>query len=160
MAAIALAVAATEACNTEPTRPSVRALRAPAAAPASLEEHDASPANDVPTAEALSELQVSLAPGMRELLRGESALPLAVDLPRASVDTCLRIVVAARVPTIAALMTEGRTAAISVSSTRALLDAKGPVCVQKGAPLRLEAQGTPSPDESTGVARYVVWVAP
>jgi hypothetical protein len=117
-------------------------------------EATSAPEVPAPTTDALALLGPSLAPGMREVARGESALPLSIVVPGESSDVCLRAVVAAGAPVAAALIAEGRTLALSEPGPRALLDAHGPICLRKGTHARIEAQGPRGP------ARYVVWASP
>jgi len=119
---------------------------APAASAARLVE--------VPSLDALAARATRLAPGMREILRGESAG--SVPLPEADHDTCIRAAFAGGGPVAAHLVGKGGSfLADAVAATDGVIGPDGPVCYRKGdAPLlRFEGQGE-------GSARYVVWAAP
>jgi hypothetical protein len=141
-------------CSTEATAPPAHAVPKAESSALVLPELAPSRTLEVPTIDSLVLLGSSLAPGMREVTRGEGRLPLSVDIPGASVDTCLRAVVAAGAPVVLALLANGRTLALSEAGVRAVLDAHGPVCLTRGIPARLEAQGP------EGIGRYVIWAAP
>jgi hypothetical protein len=92
---------------------------------------------------------------MREVARGESALPASIAITPASSDFCVRVVLGAGAPVVAALQTERQVLVVSEAGTRVLFDARGPICSRKGTALRVEVQGT-----KEGPVRYVVWMVP
>jgi hypothetical protein len=92
---------------------------------------------------------------MREVARGESPLPASVPLPAVRGDVCVRAVLAAKSPVIAALLTDsGSILAITEAGARTTLETRGPVCFPKGQSVRIEVQGQAS------FVRYVVWMTP
>jgi hypothetical protein len=96
----------------------------------------------------------SVAPGMREVARGQGSLPFSIPLPPAIADACVRTVVAAPSPVVAALVTDAGVLAITQASAQTTLEARGPVCFRKGQAARIEVQGQAS------FVRYVVWMTP
>jgi len=114
-------------------------VSAPAAAVASLDE--------------LAQKQRRLAPGMRELARGEGSSPAV--LPTLDHDECVRVAFASRAAsTVRLVARDGAVLAASEPSKEASLDARGPVCFRRGTEPRLEFDG------DAGDTRYVVWGAP
>jgi hypothetical protein len=110
---------------------------------------------DAPSVEALALLLPSVAPGMREIERGESPLPASIALPPRDADVCFRAVFAASSAVVAGLVDEaGRLLAISQAGKQTLLNAEGPVCLRKDHHARLEVQGAKGP------VRYVLWATP
>lgn len=92
---------------------------------------------------------------MRELLRGESALPATIRIPVTPSNTCVRAVLGSGASIVTALLGDtGVILDVSEAAPITRIGARGPVCLNKGEAARLEVQGTP------GVVRYVVWVAP
>jgi hypothetical protein len=105
--------------------------------------------------ESLGAMAESVAPGMREVARGQGSLPFSIPLPPAIADACVRTVVAAPSPVVAALVTDaGGALALTQAGAQTTLEARGPVCFRKGQVARIEVQGQAS------FVRYVVWMTP
>ncbi len=120
------------------------------AAPAASNEQVVEP---LPTFETLAARQVRLAPGMRELARGDTASP--VTLPSATRDLCVRVAYAAREAVTATIVArDGAVLATSGLHKDGVLDARGPVCFHPVDEPRLYFRG------DAGVVRYVVWGSP
>lgn len=150
-----VAIAAT-GCHAE-AAPSARAM-APSPAPtADTSRGDASAdaAPNAPSLEALGATAERLAPGMREVARGQGSLPFSIALPPSIGDACVRAVLAAPSPVVAAFVTEtGGVLAIAQAGAQTTLEERGPVCFRKGQTARIEVQGQAS------FVRYVVWMTP
>ena len=129
-----------------PTTTAPAALVAPSAAPPP-------PLAPLPSFDELAARQVRLAPGMRELQRGETAADVA--LLKVERDTCVRVVFAGQRPADVALVAKDGTAlATATAATEGVLDARGPVCFRAGAEPRVAVKG------DGGTVRFVVWGAP
>jgi hypothetical protein len=155
---LCLVVAAAAGCHSEPAPPAVAAAfpRVSAAdGSASGLDSPIDPASEAPSLETLAEMGASLAPGMREVARGQSPMPASIPLLATNADVCLRAVFGAASPVIAALLAEpGGILAITRAGTRATLEARGPVCMRKGQSVHIEVQG------QAPLVRYVVWMTP
>jgi hypothetical protein len=152
-AAILVALASL-GCRSEPMPPNLVA-HVPATTATTPEAAEASPTPFLPSLEALASRASELAPGMREAARGEGSLPLTVSIPTSPSNACIRVLVRAGVPVIAALVTDGgATLDESRAGSTALVGAQGPVCLKRNQATRVEVQGPP------GIARYVVWATP
>jgi hypothetical protein len=111
------------------------------------------PVEPLPTFEVLAAEHVRLAPGMRELVRGDASG--AALLPKATRDTCVRVTYAATSAVTAALVArDGAVLAANPAAKAAVLEGRGPVCFHAESEPRLEFGG------DAGVVRYVVWAAP
>lgn len=102
----------------------------------------------------LASRQVRLAPGMQEILRGETAAPL----PKVERDTCVRIAFAAGAGAgsrVALVTKEGASLAVSAGEAEGALGERGPVCFHASDEPRVQVSGT----GDAGVVRYVVWAA-
>jgi hypothetical protein len=153
--AIVSAVGFALGCHSEPALPSQLASSVAAPPSASPRENDGADAGAAPTIEALALQSSALAPGMRELTRGESPLPATIPLEATDANTCVRAVLGAASPVVGALVSDGgRLLDVTVAAGTATLGAHGPVCLQKNQAARIEVQGP------AGTVRYVVWVTP
>lgn len=113
----------------------------------------AKPVEPLPTFEALAAKQLRLAPGMRELARGDTSG--AAPLPKMTRDTCVRVTYASTTPVTAALVAhDGAVLASSAAMKEGVLGERGPVCFRAESEPRLELGG------DAGMVRYVVWGAP
>ena len=143
-------------CRFEPTR-TARPVP-PAAtllAPTPIENDGGDAGAPAPSLESLALLSSELAPGMRELARGESPLPATIRLSPTESNTCVRAVLGAGGPVVGALLSDtGRVLDMSEAAKTAVLGARGPVCLKKDQAARIDVQGP------EGLVRYVVWVAP
>ncbi len=153
---LALAALASGACAAK-TRDAAP-LPVPVATAPSAEAEVARPAPlpPLPSMDELAARQVRLAPGMRELARGEAtgSQPLP-PLPKVERDTCVRVICAAQAPTSVALVARDGTAlAASPASLEGVLGTEGPVCFHREAEPRLVLAG------DAGTVRFVVWGAP
>jgi hypothetical protein len=111
------------------------------------------PVEPPPAFEALAAKQLRLAPGMRELARGDASG--AAPLPKLTRDTCVRVAYASTTPVTAALVAhDGAVLAASTAMKEGALGERGPVCFHPESEPRLEVGG------DAGVVRYVVWAAP
>ena len=111
-------------------------------------------ADALPTLTELAARAPEIAPGMRELGRGES---LRADVVRAAAaDTCLRVAFAANAPVAARLESSSGALLASVEpSLGGLLAPRGPVCVRRGDGARVSFDGGP-----TARVRWIAWGAP
>ena len=140
-------------CLSEPVTPAQLTPAVVASATREESAVDAGPA--APSLESLALLSGELAPGMRELARGESPLPATIRLSPTESNTCVRAVLGAGGPVVGALLSDtGRVLDLSQAAKPAVLGAHGPVCLKKNQAARIEVQG------AEGLVRYVVWVAP
>jgi hypothetical protein len=111
--------------------------------------------DEASSCEELALLAPSVAPGMREIERGESPLPASIALPPRETDVCLRAVFASSSAIVAALVDDaGRALEVSEAGKNTLLAAQGPVCLNKDHSAHIEVQGP------RGLVRYVVWITP
>lgn len=111
------------------------------------------PVESLPTYEALAAKQLRLAPGMRELARGDASG--ATPLPKTARDTCVRVTYASTAPVTAALVAhDGAVLAANTAMKEGVLEGRGPVCFHAESQPRLEFGA------DAGVVRYVVWGAP
>jgi len=151
----AAAVLALAGCHSEAAPPSQPAKTAPAP-PLAPVAPDAGEdlAVPLPTLDALALLASSLAPGMRELTRGESRLPATIRIERSSSDTCVRAVLAGSGSVIGAFKSGDRTLDVTGAGAIVHLGEGGPVCLMKDREARIEVQG------DAASLRYVVWVSP
>jgi hypothetical protein len=143
-------------CSAEATAKSTHTL-APTTRSLSLAmplDAGAERAPEAPTPDALALLGPMSASGLREVSRGESALPASIPVPTSNADVCLRAVLAAGAPVTAALVGDGRVLAMSEAGPLTWLDTRGPICLKRGTEARIEVQG------SEGPVRYVLWMAP
>jgi hypothetical protein len=104
----------------------------------------------IPSFDELVARQIRVAPGMREILRGDTSASAA--LPEAGKDECVRVVYAAGAPVRVTL--KGRDGAILATSTVAssgTLDARGPVCFRRDTAPELDVQS------DAGPVRFVIW---
>jgi hypothetical protein len=155
--AIASAVGFALGCHSEPPQPSQLAPSVAASPSASAREGDGVDADAASTVEALALLSNTLAPGMRELTRGESPLPATIPLEATDGDAnaCVRAVLGSASPVVGALVSDGgRLLDVTVAAKTATLGTHGPVCLQKNQAAHIEVQGPAGP------VRYVVWVTP
>jgi hypothetical protein len=154
--ALSVVVVAATGCHRE-AAPPARAV-APSVAPTadtSTGDASADATPNAPSLESLGATAERLAPGMREVARGQGPLPFSIPLPPSIADTCVRAVLAAPSPIVAALVTDvGGALAITQTGTQTTLEAQGPVCFRKGQAARIEVQGQAS------FVRYVVWMTP
>ncbi|HEY8086688.1 MAG TPA: hypothetical protein VIF09_02555, partial [Polyangiaceae bacterium] len=121
------------ACGAAVREPPLAPLPSAAAATATAPEPSAATPDDPAAFEALRSLGPTVAPGMREVIRRESAD--AVELVKADArDACLRAAFEAPTAVTAKLLDEtGRVLAESTTaSAHGVLGEKGPVCVRKG----------------------------
>jgi hypothetical protein len=143
------------ACATSPAReapPGPAPAQPPPAATEAVLVDAGAPG---PTVDDLALLASSLAPGMREVDRGERSLPASIPLTPAKGDSCVRVVLGAPGAVVGALVTDtGRTLDLSRAGKTTTLGDKGPVCLMKDQAAHVEVQGPAGP------VRYVVWVAP
>jgi hypothetical protein len=105
---------------------------------------------------ALSARGPSLAPGMREVTRNESAGD-PVELARAEGrDACVRVAFEATAPVVATLSdAEGNVLASSVAPTvEGVLGPRGPVCIRRGDRVSARAEGA---DAGAIAVRWVAW---
>ena len=120
---------------------------------ASVHATDASP--EAPSLETLAARAEQVAPGMREVARGESPVPASIPIPELGADACIRALLGANSPVVAALVTDaGSILAITRAEALVTLDARGPVCLRKGNSARIEVQG------QAPLVRYVLWMTP
>jgi hypothetical protein len=155
--ALAAALGATIAggCRSEPAPPSRPANVAPAPVASGARGDGGDDARAaVPTLDSLVALGSTLAPGMREVTRGEGPLPATIPLERSPSDTCVRAVLAGSAGVVGALKSGERTLALSEAGPLVPLGREGPVCLMKDREARVEIQGP------AGSARYVVWMSP
>ena len=111
------------------------------------------PAKPLPSIESLASMHVRLAPGMREILRGEATGE--VLLPKATTDECVRVAYAAVTPVVVRLLDhDGSVLGASANGIDGALGGAGPVCFRRDALVRLEA------GVDAGAVRYVVWASP
>jgi hypothetical protein len=123
----------------------------PAAIPEVPVAKPAAPA--LPTLDALASRQVRLAPGMRELARGEASGQ--VVLPTVTRDTCVRVTyVAAQAVSVSLVSHDGAVLARNPPEKDGAIEKRGPVCFHPDAAPHLEAAG------DAGAVRYVIWAAP
>lgn len=98
----------------------------------------------------------SIAPGMRQVARRESAGE-KIELLRADQqDTCIRVAFAAAMPVVAKLVDGAGNAVATTAAAAAegLLGEKGPICIRKGEAVSVMVAGP-------GAAiRWVAWAAP
>jgi hypothetical protein len=142
-------------CGTDATAPPVRVGRGSPPPRVSVSEVAPEREEDAPSVESLALLLPSLAPGMREVARGESPLPASIALPPREADVCFRAVFAATSAVVAALVDDaGRLLDVSQAGKQTLLNADGPVCLRRDHHARLEVQGAKGP------VRYVLWMTP
>ncbi len=110
-------------------------------------------AQPLPAFEALAARQVRLAPGMRELARGDLTAP--TPLPKVDHDTCVRVAFAAAGPARVALVGRDHAElAAAAAASEGALGGRGPVCFHADDAPTLVAAG------DAGAVRYVVWGAP
>jgi hypothetical protein len=141
-------------CASEPTPPSQTAVAVPLP-PASSETHREDAGASAPSVESLALLAGELAPGMRELARGESPLPATLRIEATPSNACLRAVVAGDTPVVAALVSDtSKVLDVSEAAKTTVLGSRGPVCLKKAEGAHVEVQGP------AGSVRYVVWVLP
>jgi hypothetical protein len=152
----ALAAASLHAgCSADARPPVAPPGRVSASAALLVDDAGQERLDEAPSAEALALLSPSVAPGMREVEKGESPLPASIALPPRERDVCVRAVFAAGAPIVAALVNDaGLVLDVSEAGKQPLLEARGPVCLRKDQSAHLEVQGPP------GLVRYVVWMSP
>jgi len=110
-------------------------------------------AEPAPTLDALASRQLRLAPGLRELTRGETSTSAA--LPPAQHDTCVRVAFAASgAATVSLVGKDGAVLAKAAASRDGTVGERGPVCFHAETEPRLQVEG------DAGAVRYVVWGAP
>jgi len=145
--ACACGVAARSAATGSPPAPRRAADTPP-------EAGDASPGTD--PFEAIEARGPSMAPGMRQIARRESAGE-KVELVRAEQqDTCIRVAFEAAVPVVAKLVdgAGNALAATGAAAVEGLLGEKGPICIRKGEAASVLVDGPPA------TVRWVAWAAP
>jgi hypothetical protein len=133
------------------------------APPAHVASSVASAANAEATASfaALAARGATIAPGMREVARMQSAGD-KVEIARAEVrDACVRVAFKASSPVVAKLVDgEGNVLASSdIAATDGVLGQRGPVCVRRGDAVSAVAGGAEGPGGVTNV-RWVAWESP
>ena len=119
---------------------------------------DGGPEDTLPTLAALAARGPLVAPGMREVAKGEPSGDLMrADVVRAeSRDLCARVAFVATAPLTARLEDAAGTALAQVSATDAgTLGDRGPVCVRKGDVIRVRFDAP----RATRV-RWVAWTSP
>ena len=152
MRALALGLVAVAACGGS------RAAPAPPPHPAPSAAIDAG-ASDVavdalPTLADLAARAPEAAPGMRELLRGESTH--GEVLHGASTDTCVRLAFASSQPVAVHLESSTGAPLASVdASLGAVVPTRGPACVRRGDSVGVSFDGA-----SAARVRWIAWGAP
>jgi hypothetical protein len=130
----------------------------PSSIPASASTAPAAPA--LPSFDALASRVTTLAPGMREVSRGDltsEALPPTHLVVRAdTADTCARVALAAE-PAVRVSLTDGRGDVLAQAGSLAdgAIAAHGPVCVRKGDTITLNVEAT-----APWAVRFVAWASP
>lgn len=112
-----------------------------------------------PSFAALASRSASLAPGMREVARLESAGD-TVEIARAEGrDACVRVAFEASAPVVAKLLdSEGNVLASSEEpAAGGALGLRGPVCVRSGDIVSAAAGGA---EASTARVRWIAWQSP
>ena len=143
------------ACGAAVREPPLAPLPSAAAATATAPEPSGVTPEDAAAFEALRALGSTVAAGMREVTRRESAE--GVELVKADArDVCLRAAFEASTPVTAKLLDEaGRVLAESATpAARGVLGERGPVCVRKGEVVT----GVAAPGATR--VRWVAWAAP
>jgi hypothetical protein len=110
----------------------------------------------LPTLDALAAEQVHLAPGLREVARGDAddRHPRR-EIARAAQDMCVRVAFAADGAVHASLVdAKGATLADAGPGTSGALAPAGPVCVRSGDSVSLVLEASPP-----FRARYVAWAS-
>jgi len=111
------------------------------------------PAGGLPGFDVLAARQVRLAPGMREMGRGETSA--STPLPDSGRDTCVRVAfVAGRQVSAALVARDGAVLERSAATADGVIGSRGPVCFRAGAGVELRVEG------DAGIVRFVVWGAP
>jgi hypothetical protein len=154
--AIVSASALTQGCRSDPAPPPLLASSVTTPPPDGATPDDGVDAGlPAPTVESLALMVSALAPGMRELARGESPLPATIPLEPTGRDTCVRVVLGASAAVVGALVSDkGRVLDVTEAGRTTVLGQRGPVCLRKDQAATIEVQGPASP------VRYVVWVSP
>ncbi|MGO9709792.1 MAG: hypothetical protein ACLQBL_13065 [Polyangiaceae bacterium] len=114
----------------------------------------------LPSLDDLAARAPALAPGMREVARGELSSdkppPTRQLLHADAADTCTRVAIVAQ-PALHLALKNGRGDLLAdvPSSTDTPIGPRGPVCVRKGDAVTLSAEGS-----GPWVARFVAWASP
>jgi len=144
-------------CRSEPAQPAQLA-QAPRTlpAPVALVEGTLDGGAPAPSLESLAALSIELAPGMREVERGERALPATIAILPTKANTCVRAVLGAGGAVVGELSSDtGRVLDVSLAAKTAVIGARGPVCLKKGQAAHIDVQGP-----AAATLRYVVWASP
>jgi hypothetical protein len=172
---IGLLCAAAACCSpsTLPTAPVPRAVSPSPSASASAAPKPSAPPpllSSLPALDALASRAPSLAPGMREVARGELASAASSDnaagvaplVQAAATDTCARVALVAA-PQVHAWLTDARGTVLAdvPSAEDTSIAPRGPVCVRQGSDITLHLEASAA-DKASGawVARFVAWASP
>ena len=151
---LALAAALTAACAGETAVRSAPAIEPPVKPLV----HEAPDAADPMTAfEVLAVGADRLAPAMREIVRGEKSgeNSLSTEVLRAEKDACVRLAFAASTELRATLEDQSGAVLAETKTKAGALGERGPVCVRKGAVIRVRFDG-----EGAIRIRFIAWTSP